>query len=159
MAEKDHWDRKQDKPVVDFGKSLPHESEIDLADGQIEEGETYQTTDDQASGVASRIHASTILISFISSVLAAPPINPPPPPRSWFDTSPRTGNHTLTSLIVRSQALNLTLIPSRILVHGAHGVAGFTSFVAGFDVEIDLRTFREKPSNVPFEMFGNGMSL
>jgi hypothetical protein len=55
--------------------------------------------------------------------------------------------------------LNLDRVALSIFLHRAHGVAGFTSFVAGFDVEIDLRTFREKPSNVPFEMFGNGMSL
>lgn len=38
-------------------------------------------------------------------------------------------------------------------------MAGFASFIAGFDVKIDLRALREELSNVPFEMFGNGMSL
>jgi len=38
-------------------------------------------------------------------------------------------------------------------------VAGFTGFIAGLYVKIDLRPFREELSNVRFEMFGNGMSL
>ena len=46
-----------------------------------------------------------------------------------------------------------------ILLHGTYGVAEFTGFIAGFDVKIDLRPFREELSNVPFEMFRNRMSL
>jgi hypothetical protein len=62
MAEEDNGDCKQDEPVVDFGKSLPHETEVHLAAGQIQENQTDDATDDQPSGVASQFHASVILI-------------------------------------------------------------------------------------------------
>ena len=38
-------------------------------------------------------------------------------------------------------------------------MAEFAGFIARFDMKIDLRPFREELSNVPFEVFGNGMSL
>jgi len=38
-------------------------------------------------------------------------------------------------------------------------MAGFTGFIAGFDVKIDFRALREKPSNVAFKVLGDGMSL
>jgi hypothetical protein len=69
MAEKDNRDREQDKPVVDLGEGLPHETEVHLAAGQVEEDQTDQATDDQSTPVASQFHGSVILISFISLIL------------------------------------------------------------------------------------------
>jgi hypothetical protein len=45
------------------------------------------------------------------------------------------------------------------LLHRAYGVAGFAGLAAGFDVKVDLRAFREKLSNIPFDMFGDGVSV
>jgi hypothetical protein len=46
MAEKDYGDGKQDNPVVDSGKSLPHKTEVHFTAGQVEEGCTDQAADD-----------------------------------------------------------------------------------------------------------------
>src|SRR4030042_1476758 len=69
MAEKYNRDRKQDKPVVDPGEGLPHQMEVHLAAGQVEEGQTDQTTDNQPTPVASQVHGSVILISSIPLTL------------------------------------------------------------------------------------------
>lgn len=38
-------------------------------------------------------------------------------------------------------------------------MAGFAGLIAGFDVKVDLCAFRKKRSNIPLEMFGDGVSL
>ena len=61
MTEKYNRERKEDQPVVDFGQSLPHESEVYFTAGQIEEAQTDEATDDQPTPVPSQIHPSVIL--------------------------------------------------------------------------------------------------
>jgi hypothetical protein len=50
-------------------------------------------------------------------------------------------------------------IPLPIFLHRAYGAAGFTGLIAGLYVKIDLRPFREELPNVPFQVFGDCVSL